>query len=76
MPGVKAVVTGADLVAQDNDFMRDIQENCLAVTKVLYDGHAVAAVAAIDATTAKAALELHQGRPTSNCPMSPTWTTR
>ena len=57
MVGVKAVVTGADLVAQDNDFMRDIQENCLAVTKVLYDGHAVAAVAAIDAATARAALQ-------------------
>ncbi len=57
MPGVKAVVTGSDLVAQDNDFMRDIQENVLAVGKVLYDGHAVAAVAAIDAATAKAALK-------------------
>ena len=56
--GVKAVVTGADLVAQDNAFMRDIQENILAVSKVLYEGHAVAAVAAVDAETAKAALKL------------------
>ncbi|MBC7477785.1 MAG: molybdopterin-dependent oxidoreductase, partial [Pseudorhodobacter sp.] len=58
LKGVKAVVTGADLVAQDSDSMRDVQENILAVTKVLYDGHAVAAVAAIDAETAKAALKL------------------
>ena len=58
LEGVKAVVTGADLVAQDNDFMRDIQENCLAVKKVLYDGHAVAAVAAISADVARAALKL------------------
>ena len=58
LPGVKAVVTGRDLVAQDDDFMRDIQENVLAVKKVLYDGHAVAAVAALDAGTARAALKL------------------
>ncbi|MBC7740544.1 MAG: xanthine dehydrogenase family protein molybdopterin-binding subunit, partial [Candidatus Saccharibacteria bacterium] len=58
LQGVKAVVTGKDLVAQSNDFMRDIQENILAVSKVLYDGHAVAAVAAIDADTARAALKL------------------
>jgi CO/xanthine dehydrogenase Mo-binding subunit len=57
MAGVKAVVTGRDLVVQDNAFMRDIQENVLAVGKVLYDGHAVAAVAAIDANTARAALK-------------------
>ncbi len=58
LTGVKAVVTGRDLVAQDNDFMRDIQENVLAVDKVLYDGHAVAAVAAISAEVARAALKL------------------
>ena len=57
MQGVKAVVTGRDLVAQDNAFMRDIQENCLAVDKVLYDGHAVAAVAATSADVARAALK-------------------
>ncbi len=58
LQGVKAVITGVDLVAQDNASMRDIQENILAVSKVLYDGHAVAAVAALDAETAKAALKL------------------
>lgn len=58
LTGVKAVVTGADLVAQSDDFLRDIQENCLATTKVLYDGHAVAAVAAISPEVARAALKL------------------
>ena len=43
LQGVKAVITGVDLVAQDNASMRDFQENILAVSKVLYDGHAVAA---------------------------------
>ena len=32
LQGVKAVVTGKDLIAQPNDFMRDIQENILAVS--------------------------------------------
>ncbi len=58
LSGVKAVVTGKDLVAQKDAFFRDIQENCLATTKALYDGHAVAAVAAVDAETARAALKL------------------
>ncbi len=58
LPGVKAVVTGADLVPQIDAMMRDVQENCLAVDKVLYDGHAVAAVAATTAAVAKAALKL------------------
>lgn len=57
MKGVKAVVTGADLVQQEDAFLRDIQENILAVKKALYDGHAVAAVAAVDAATARAALK-------------------
>ncbi|MEZ7813550.1 MAG: CO/xanthine dehydrogenase Mo-binding subunit [Paracoccaceae bacterium] len=56
--GVKAVVTGADLVAQDEEFLRDIQENCLALKRVLYDGHAVAAVAALTAKAAQEALKL------------------
>ncbi len=40
--------------------MRDMLENCMARKKVLYDGHAVAAVAAIDQTTARKALKLIQ----------------
>ncbi len=58
LPGVKAVLTGADLPAQEDDFIRDVQDNCMARGKALYDGHAVAAVAAVDAATAKAALKL------------------
>ena len=60
LPGVKAVITAADLpdLTGGDRGMRDILENCMARKKALYDGHAVAAVAAIDAHTAKAALKL------------------
>src|SRR5690606_9370379 len=58
LKGVKAVLTGADLPAQEDDFIRDVQDNCMARDKALYDGHAVAAVAAVDAATARAALKL------------------
>ncbi|MCB2115728.1 MAG: xanthine dehydrogenase family protein molybdopterin-binding subunit [Rhodobacteraceae bacterium] len=58
LKGVKAVLTGADLPVQDEDFIRDVQDNCMARNKALYDGHAVAAVAAVDAATARAALKL------------------
>jgi CO/xanthine dehydrogenase Mo-binding subunit len=58
LKGVKAVVTGDDFARPEDDFLRDVQENCMARGKALYDGHAVAAVAAIDAATAKAALKL------------------
>ena len=54
--GVRAVVTGADFVRPDDNFLRDVQENCMAREKVLYDGHAVAAVAATSPAIAKAAL--------------------
>lgn len=54
--GVKAVVTGADLATEDAG-VRDIAENCLAQGKALYDGHAVAAVAATSKAAAKAALK-------------------
>ncbi len=60
LAGVKAVITAADL--PDNTGgdrgMRDILENCMARKKVLYDGHAVAAVAAVDERTAREALKL------------------
>jgi len=58
LPGVKAVVTAADFLMQDDQSLRDIQANCMARTKVLYDGHAVAAVAATSAAIARAALKL------------------
>ena len=58
--GVKAVITSADMpdLTNGDRGMLDILENCMARKKVLYDGHAVAAVAAIDVITARAALKL------------------
>jgi CO/xanthine dehydrogenase Mo-binding subunit len=60
LAGVKAVITAADLPDHTNGdrSMRDILENCLARKKAMYDGHAVAAVAAIDTATARKALKL------------------
>ena len=60
LAGVKAVVTAADLpdLTNGDQGMFDILDNCMARTKVFYDGHAVAAVAAIDARTAREALKL------------------
>jgi CO/xanthine dehydrogenase Mo-binding subunit len=66
LPGVKAVMTGRDLVEfpwskpvilgiQD---MRFISRNVMARDKALYVGHAVAAVAATSARIASAALKL------------------
>jgi CO/xanthine dehydrogenase Mo-binding subunit len=60
LPGVKAVITAADLpdLTDGDAGMYDILDNCMARKKALYDGHAVAAVAAVDARTAKQALKL------------------
>ena len=68
LPGVKAVVTSEDL-ARPSDRVVDIAEgeirnfgflssNCLANKKVLYKGHAVAAVAATSPHIAEEALSL------------------
>lgn len=67
LPGVKAIVTAADLpeipqdqamdMGQPPDF-RDMSANILAREKVLYEGHAIAAVAAINERTARQALSL------------------
>ena len=65
-PGVKAVMTGADLVDFPLDTpvlvgpadMRFVSRNVMARDKALYAGHAVAAVAATSAVAAEAALEL------------------
>ena len=55
MPGVKAVITRADFPVQpEDDATADILDNCMAGEKALYDGHAVAAVAA---TSRRAAIE-------------------
>ncbi len=60
LAGVKAVLTSADLpdLTNGNRGNYDILENCMARGRALYDGHAVAAVAAIDMETAKQALKL------------------
>ena len=65
-PGVKAVMSGADLVDFPIDTpvlvgpadMRFVSRNVMARDKALYAGHAVAAVAATTAEAAEAALEL------------------
>lgn len=57
IPGVKAVVTQADLPVPDNQSLRDVRENVLAGERALYDGHAVAGVAATTLAAARAALD-------------------
>jgi CO/xanthine dehydrogenase Mo-binding subunit len=67
LPGVLAVVTGADFpnIPNEEAFVgegpmnfRDLSRNCMARDKALYDGHAVAAVAATSQAIADEALEL------------------
>jgi len=67
LPGVRAAVTAADFpdIASEEAFVgegpmnfRDLSRNCLARDKVLYDGHAVAAVAASSPSIAEEALDL------------------
>ena len=60
LKGVKAVVTCDDLpdLTNGNRGLLDTLENCMARGRALYDGHAVAAVAAIDMETARKALKL------------------
>jgi CO/xanthine dehydrogenase Mo-binding subunit len=55
--GVHAVVTSADFGPCPDDVL-DIRENVMAREKALYDGHAVAAVAATSRAAAKQALKL------------------
>lgn len=58
LTGVKAVVTAADFERASSLDNQDVLDNCIARDKALYDGHAVAAVAAVDSATAAAALKL------------------
>ncbi|MBS0562561.1 MAG: xanthine dehydrogenase family protein molybdopterin-binding subunit, partial [Proteobacteria bacterium] len=67
LPGVKAVITAQDFpdIASEEAFVgegpmnfRDLSRNCMARNKVLYEGHAVAAVAATSAAIAEQALDL------------------
>ena len=71
LPGVKAVVTAADFpdlaseeyeAGESASNLRDISCNCMARDKALYDGHAVAAVAAVSAAIAEEALDLIEVR--------------
>ena len=68
LPGVRAVVTSRDLPTLEDRFedlgeggvanLRYSSNNILADGKVLYDGHAVAGVAAVDLSTAEEAAAL------------------
>ena len=67
LPGVKAVVTAADFDAdaageveagESHAAMKEVAANCLAHGKVLYQGHAVAAVAATQPEIAAEAIDL------------------
>lgn len=56
-PGVKAVVTRADFVASLEGEQLNVLDHLMAGDKALYEGHAVAAVAATSEKAAVAALE-------------------
>lgn len=58
LPGVKAIVTNDAFADPGDDVLRDIGDNALARDKALYDGHAVAAVAATTSAIARKALDL------------------
>ncbi len=67
LPGVKAVITSADFPEQKYEFLGPervavnfwhMTRNIMAREKVLYEGHAVAAVAAINKAVASEALRL------------------
>src|SRR5256884_4326676 len=67
LPGVKAVITRADFpdipperaqIGAAPHNLRDLSLNCMAKGKALYEGHAVAAVAATSPAIAEQALDL------------------
>ncbi len=67
LPGVKAIVTGADFKDQPSEFIpagemminyKDVVRSVMAREKALYEGHPIAAVAATSAAIAKQALKL------------------
>src|SRR5919202_5221545 len=67
LPGVKAVITRDDFADQPSEFIpagemmmnyKDVVRNVMAREKALYEGHAVAAVAATSASIARRALKL------------------
>ena len=70
-PGVKAIITGSDLPdlgdekvegGEGDATYRDLSRNILARDKVLYEGHPVAAAAAVTLRIAKEAAQLIQVR--------------
>ncbi len=58
LPGVKAIVTRDDFPETKDPSLKDVLYNVMAREKALYDGHAVAAVAATSASIARKALKL------------------
>src|SRR4030088_3842454 len=67
LPGVKAVITREDFADQPSEFIpagemminyKDVVRNVMAREKALYEGHAVAAVAATSAAAPQQALKL------------------
>lgn len=56
--GVKAVIISTDFGKASGSFNQDALDNCMAREKVLYHGHAVAAVAATSNSIARQALKL------------------
>ena len=58
LTGVKAIVTSEDFVQQTGSEYQDTLDNCMARGKVFYDGHALAAVAAVSVKIANAAVRL------------------
>jgi CO/xanthine dehydrogenase Mo-binding subunit len=67
LPGVKAIATAADLPEQKNEYIGpervavnfwNVTRNILAREKALYEGHAIAAVAAVSASVAEEAAAL------------------
>jgi CO/xanthine dehydrogenase Mo-binding subunit len=66
VPGVKAIVTGRDIPLTDAKLgvgegafdLRDVSDNMIAREKALYDGHAVAAIAATTIDAAREAASL------------------
>lgn len=58
LAGVKAVITGDDFADVESVATRYTMQNCMAQGRALYDGHAVAAVAAVSKAVAAEALAL------------------
>ena len=66
LPGVNAIITGKDIpetsaklaIGESPFELRDVADNLLAHTKALYNGHAVAAIAATSLDIARAAAAL------------------